>query len=235
MNQFVTFWFSYLSPKGGILLDNPSTHQEIKCCSCCNFAMTLRESSTLFLIYLFGAFQGKWWLCSIKYFTSDKAAWERFCDRGWEGWSDCEQKDGVGDCWWWTSGELWVNNTSQSWLIPFTTYMCCNHIMDDFAWNIVFLKGHFTFKQDLILKAIIIGFHLCKQWLFFNARPHPSWAPDWVLHIWPAFKKLSTKVMHIVVFQPIKWTHSCMRSKNFTVFRYSLIIIRCVLFSVVAS
>lgn len=56
------------------LLDNPQAHEEmfsvflhlreqLRCA-------TSRESSTHFFL----AFEGKWWLCSVKYFRGNKAA-----------------------------------------------------------------------------------------------------------------------------------------------------------------
>lgn len=67
----MTFPFNYLNKADGIWI--------------CQKAQTLISVFTLLpalhlervQLLSFWTFEGKWWLCSIKYFMSDKAAWER--------------------------------------------------------------------------------------------------------------------------------------------------------------
>lgn len=42
-------------------------------------------------------FEGKWWLCSLKYFRSDKAVGERLCDEG--KWSHSGNDGDKGGRW----------------------------------------------------------------------------------------------------------------------------------------
>lgn len=49
----------------------------------------------LFLFFpLLPAFKGKWWLCFVKFFKTDKAVGERLCEEG--KWSGSGSDDGGG-------------------------------------------------------------------------------------------------------------------------------------------
>lgn len=113
--------------------------------------------------FFFLAFKCNWWLCSLKYFSVDKAAWEMLCDKG--KCSDCGN-DGSGK---WDGGRglhLLVNfrwtlsgsiTVGRIWL-PFTSFICKNFVMDfyssfepDVAGLQTFMWAMFYFRIHLYL------------------------------------------------------------------------------------
>lgn len=92
--------------------------------------------------FCFLAFEGKRWLCSVEYFSTDEASWESFMWRGemewlrewWEGRMEMEK----GDCsWWWTLAELCLGELHQAKAdlshLPSTSIT--NHVIDDLSFQ----------------------------------------------------------------------------------------------------
>lgn len=85
-----TFWFSYFDKTKEMALQKEIFSGYLRFREQLYSTVWHPQSSAQLSFIL--PFEGKWRLCSVKYFRSDKAAWERLCDG--EKWNDGGTKDG---------------------------------------------------------------------------------------------------------------------------------------------
>lgn len=142
------------------LLDNPQAHEEIRKCFFFfstlgnNFAERHPERVQLVSFWLLRASGG----CVLLNISGATRLLERGYMTGRNG-VIVERRLEEGDCcWWWTLAELWVNYMGESWLVPFTTHMYHNHIVDDFCLKYSASQRSLHILTDFNLKSYYCKF-----------------------------------------------------------------------------